>query len=68
MLYQKQERLGEAEPLYRRSLSLFEQVDPYEPEIVPLLWSLSDLLECTDRVAEAAELEARAKAIRSRAD
>jgi tetratricopeptide (TPR) repeat protein len=68
MLYQKQERLGEAEPLYRQALTLFEQVDPNDPEIVPLLWSLSDLLECTDRVAEAAELEARAKAIRSRTD
>ena len=44
------------------------QFDPYDPELVPLLWSLSDLLECTDRQTEATQLEARAKAIRSRID
>lgn len=68
MLYQKQERLVEAEPLYRRALSLFDEVNPEDPEIVPTLWSLSDLLRCTDRKAEAEELEARARAIRSQTD
>ncbi len=66
-LYQDQGNDAAAEPLYRRSLAIKEKVlGPDHPDVATSLENYAALLRETGRVDEAAEMEARAKAIRAK--
>ncbi len=67
LLYQVQGNYAEAEPLYRRSLAIYEKVlGPEHPKVAQSLENYAALLRETGRADEAAEMEARAKAIRAK--
>ncbi len=58
---------AEAEPLYQRSLTIYEKaLGPEHPYVATSLENYAALLRETDRADEAAEMEARAKAIRAK--
>ena len=58
---------AEAEPLFRRSLAIREKaLGPEHPDVATSLENYAKLLRKTDREAEAAKKEARAKAIRAK--
>ncbi len=73
-LYRAQRRYAQAEPFYRRLLSLQEKtLGPEHPKVAATLYNLAQslenqatLLRKTARDAEAEEVETRAKAIRAR--
>ncbi len=68
-LYQAQGRYGEAEPLHQRSLAIYEKaLGPEHPDVAQSLENYADLLRETGRGAEAAKMEARAKAIRAKSE
>src|SRR5262249_47949660 len=57
-------RLGEAEPLYRRALAIFEKsLGPEHPDVARGLHNLAVLLPVTNRLSEAEPLYRRAPAI-----
>ncbi len=57
---------AEAEPLYRRSLTILERaLGPEHPDVAKVFDSYAALLRETGRPKNAAEMEARAKAIRA---
>ncbi len=59
-------RYGEAEAHYRESLAVFERaLGGRHPDVARLLEATAGVLRLQDRGAEAVELEARARAIRS---
>ncbi len=62
-----QGRYAEAEPLYKRSLATLEKpLGPEHPKVATGLENYARLLRETGRSAEAAKMEARARAIRAR--
>jgi tetratricopeptide (TPR) repeat protein len=64
-LLQGTDRLGEAEPLYRRALAIWENsLGPDHPNVASALNNLARLLKATNRFAEAEPLMRRALAIR----
>ena len=66
-LYQTQGNYAEAEPLYRRSLEIKEKaLGPEHPDVATGLANYAALLRETGRPKKAAEMEARAKAIRAK--
>lgn len=66
-LYQAHGNYAEAEPLYKRALAIAEKALGEEhPNVATSLEYYSDLLRKTNRETEAANLEARAKAIRAK--
>ena len=67
LLYQAQGNYAEAEPLYRRSLTIYEKVlGPEHPDVATSLANYAALLRKTGRADEAAAMEARAQAIRAK--
>ncbi len=67
LLYKAQGNYAEAEPLYRRSLAIWEKaLGPEHPDVVQSLENYAALLRETGRADEAAEMEVRAKAIRAK--
>jgi tetratricopeptide (TPR) repeat protein/transcriptional regulator with XRE-family HTH domain len=67
MIYLKQGKHAEAEPLLRRALQIQERVlGATHPKLLALLEDYAHLLTHLHRDEEAAELEARAKIIRTR--
>ncbi len=60
-------RVRQAEPLYRRSLAIWEEaLGPEHPNVATSLENYAALLRATGHTAEADKMEARAKAIRAR--
>ncbi len=58
---------AEAEPLYQRSLTIFEKVlGPEHPDVATSLETYAALLRQTARADEAVRMEARAKTIRAK--
>ena len=67
-LYLKQDRYADAEPLFKRSVAVFEKAyGPNHLEVAVSLYNLAGLYKEQGRDAEAAPLIERAKAIRQRA-
>jgi tetratricopeptide (TPR) repeat protein len=67
LLYKAQGNYAEAEPLFQRSLAIREQaLGPEHPDVATSLENYAALLRETGRADEAAEMEARAKAIRAK--
>ena len=67
MLYVAQGLYAEAEPLYRRTLTIIEKtLGSGHPNVAMSLENYAALLRETGRSAEANEMEARAKAIRAK--
>jgi tetratricopeptide (TPR) repeat protein len=67
--YAAQGKYADAEPLYQRSLAVLEQVHgPDHPDVATTLLNYAALLRATKHGAEAAQFEARASAIREKAD
>ncbi len=67
MLYHGQVKYAEAEPLYERALAIREEALGAEhPHVAQSLENYAALLRKTGRDAEAARMEARAKAIRAK--
>ncbi len=65
--HQAQGNYAEAAPLYQRSLTILERaLGPEHPNVPKVLDNYAELLRETDRADEAAEMEARAKAIRAK--
>jgi len=65
--YRIQGKYAEAEPLYKRALTINEKaLGPEHPEVAQSLENYSALLHKTGRSDEATTLEARAKAIRAK--
>ncbi len=65
-LYLLQGRYTEAEPLYKRSLAIWEKALGAEhPDVATSLENYSALLRETGRGSEAVKLETRARAIRA---
>ena len=68
VLHHAQGRYAEAEPLYKRSLAIYEKaLGPEHLDVATSLENYANLLRTTGRSAEAAEMETRAKAIRAKA-
>jgi len=66
-VYRAQGRYGEAEPLDKRALAIWEKaLGPEHPDVATSLENYAALLRKTNREAEAATMEARVKAIRTR--
>ena len=64
----QQGKYAEAEPLYQRSLAILEKaLGPEHPLVATSLENYAALLRNMNREAEAAQMEARAKAIREKA-
>ena len=62
-----QGKYAEAEPLYQRALGIWETaLGPEHPNVASVLENYAVLLRKTGRESQAAEMEARAKAIRAR--
>ncbi len=62
-----QGRYGQAEPLYKRTLAIWEKAfGPDHPKVAISLENYAALLRKTDRANEAAKMESRAKRIRAR--
>ncbi|MBV9259409.1 MAG: tetratricopeptide repeat protein, partial [Ktedonobacteraceae bacterium] len=67
LLYQAQGRYEEAEPLYERALQIYEKtMRPDHPGLATILGNYAYLLEEMQRPDEAAQLRARAQAIRAK--
>ena len=67
LLYQAQGSYAEAEPLYQRSLAIWEKaLGPDHPDVATSLENYGELQRKMGRDAEAEKLEARAEAIRAR--
>ena len=67
LLYNAQGNYAEAEPLLQRSLTILERaLGPEHPDVAQSLENYAALLRKTGRADEAAEMEARAKAIRAK--
>ena len=67
LLYHNQGNYAEAEPLYKRSLAIWEKnLGPEHPKVATSLENYADLLRKMDRGAEAEKMEARAKAIHAK--
>jgi len=68
LLYQRQGRNDESEPLYKSALAIWEKaLGRNHPLVAIALANYAALLRATGREAEANEMEARAKAIRAKA-
>jgi tetratricopeptide (TPR) repeat protein len=66
-LYDAQGKYAEAEPLYHRSLAIYEKaLGPSHPIVATTLENLAVLLTKTNRAAEAQALTARANEIRAK--
>ncbi len=66
-LYKAQGNYAEAEPLYQRSLAIWEKaLGPEHPDVATSLENYAALLRQTARADEAERMEARAKAIRAK--
>jgi tetratricopeptide (TPR) repeat protein len=66
-LYQTQGRYADAEPLYRRSLAIYEKVlGPEHPDVATSLNNLARLYEAQGRHADAEPLQRRSLAIREK--
>ena len=66
-LYADQNGHTEVEPLYRRALAIFETArGPDHPDVAATLEEYAGLLRATGREAQAAEIEARARAKHAR--
>lgn len=65
-LYFQQQRYTEAEPLFQEAIRIMEENKLQYPEVVQTFERYAALLRVTGRAAEAGELEARAKDLRSR--
>jgi tetratricopeptide (TPR) repeat protein len=66
--YAAQGKYTAAEPLYKRSLVMLEKAyGPDHPAVATALSNYAQLLQATGRSAEAAQLEARARAIHEKA-
>ncbi len=65
-MYRVQGKYAEAEPLYQRALAIFEKALAENPEVAQTLEHYAALLHETGRSADAAKMEARAKAIRAK--
>ncbi len=66
-LYSTLGKYAEAEPLFRRSLAIRENsLGPKHPDVAQSLENYAILLRETGRPKKAAEMEARAKAIRAK--
>ncbi len=69
LLYHALGNYAEAAPLFRRSLTILERaLGPEHPNVPKVLVNYAALLRETGRADEAAEMEARAKAIRAKYD
>ncbi len=66
MLYENQGKYEEAEPLYLRSLTIYEKVLHNHPNTAIMLGNYARFLRKMKREGEAVELERRARAIRDR--
>ena len=67
VIYQAQGNYAAAAPLYRRSLAILERaLGPEHPDVAQSLENYAVMLRETGRADEAAEMEARAKAIRAK--
>jgi len=67
LLYDIQGKYAEAAPLYQRALAIREKaLGPDHPDVATALENYAGLLRKTRRESQAAELEARAQAIRAR--
>jgi hypothetical protein len=61
-VYRDRRLYEEAEPLYRRSLSICQKIlDPEHPDLRTLVEDFAAFLRSTDRPAEASALEAGLK-------
>ncbi len=61
LIYDAQGRYGEAEPLYKRALAIWEKaLGPEHPDVAKSLANYAALLRETDRDVAAEMLEARA--------
>ncbi len=68
-LYRAQGHYAEAEPLYQRSLAIFEKtLGPEHPHVAAILENYAALFRHTARPDEAERMEARAEAIRARSE
>ncbi len=66
-LYHTQGNYAKAEPLYQRSLAIWEKaLGPEHPNVAVTLANYAGLLRETGRAKKAAKMEARAKAIRAK--
>ncbi len=66
-LYHAQGKYPEAEPLYQRALAIWEKaLGPEHPNVATVLENYAALLRQMNRNSEAAEMEARVKAIRAK--
>jgi tetratricopeptide (TPR) repeat protein len=66
LLYDVQGKYTEAEPLYRRSLTILENVlVPSHPIVATVCENLADCLRKLGKANEAEEFDARARKIRS---
>ncbi len=67
LLYEAQGKYTEAEPLYKRSLAIWENaLGPEHPDVATSLENYAALLRETARADEAERMEARAKAIHAK--
>ncbi len=67
VLYQDQGKYTEAEPLYQRTLAIWEKaLGPEHPLVATSLENSANLLRTTGREDEAIDMEIRAKAIRAK--
>ncbi len=68
-LYDNQSKYAETEPLYQRFQAIVEKaLGPEHPDVAQSLENYAALLRQTARADEAARMEARAKAIRAKAE
>ncbi len=68
-LYRVQGHYAAAEPLYQRSLAIWEKaLGPEHPHVAQSLENYAALLRQTARADEAERMEARAKAIRAKSE
>ncbi len=69
LLYQAQGHYAKAEPLYQRSLAIWEKaLGPEHPHVAASLENYAALLRQTARADEAERMEARAKEIRAKSE
>ena len=66
-LYDAQGKYAQAEPLYQRSLAIYEKaLGPDHPDVATVLENYSLLLRKIGREAETTEMSSRAAAIRAK--
>jgi tetratricopeptide (TPR) repeat protein len=69
LLYHARGRYAEAEPLYQRSLAIWEKsLGPRHPNVAQSLENYAALLRQTARADEAERMAARAKEIRAKSE